>query len=99
MPLLAFQSPWPYLSAAEEELSMISAGEHWPWKANLAYRIQVGGRIVRLVNVSCESYHPYLRKRFEMSDQEKNVEFRCPPSFTVLDEQTPRGDQLAPWFA
>lgn len=68
MPLLAFQSPWPYLSAAEEELSMISAGEHWPWKANLAYRIQVGCQQVgELVNVSPKSYH------LEMSGEERRV--------------------------
>jgi len=71
VPLLAFQSPWPYLSAAEEELSMISAGEHWPWKANLAYRIQVGCRgfcrLVNVSNVSRKSYH------LEMSGEERGV--------------------------
>lgn len=36
-----FRSPWPYLSKAEEHLSSISAGEHWPWKSDMSQRIQV----------------------------------------------------------
>lgn len=31
--LLPGPSPWPFLSELERELSAISAGVHWPWKA------------------------------------------------------------------
>ena len=31
--LLPGPSPWPFLSEVEQQLSAISAGVHWPWKA------------------------------------------------------------------
>ena len=38
--LMEWQSPWPFLSMADEKLCELSAGVHWPWKPSMASKLK-----------------------------------------------------------
>ncbi|CAE7027512.1 UGT76C4 [Symbiodinium sp. CCMP2456] len=38
--LMEWQSPWPFLSAADGKLCDLSAGAHWPWKPSMASKLK-----------------------------------------------------------